>query len=51
MPYASDEWMTRLLLGFGSEVTVLAPPTLVERVRSAAAAALGAYEPAVPGAG
>ena len=51
MTYASDEWMTRLLLGFGSEVTVLAPPTLVERVRSAAAAALGAYEPAVPGAG
>lgn len=43
MTYASDEWMSRLMLGFGSEVTVLAPPTLVDRVRSAATAALRAY--------
>jgi len=43
MTYASDEWMTRLLLGFGSEVTVLSPPALVDRMRSAAAAALDAY--------
>ena len=25
MTYASEEWMSRLMLGFGSEVTVLAP--------------------------
>ena len=31
------------LLGFGSEVTVLAPQVLADRVRAAAAAALGAY--------
>ena len=43
MTYASEEWMARLLLGFGSEVTVLSPPELVDRMRSAAAAALEAY--------
>ena len=43
MTYASDEWMSRLILGFGSEVTVLAPQDLADRVRAAAAAALGAY--------
>ncbi len=43
MTYASDEWMSRLLLGFGTEVEVLAPETLVQRVRSAATGALGAY--------
>ena len=32
MTYASDEWMSRLLLGFGSEVTVLAPESLADRV-------------------
>ena len=25
MTYASDEWMSRLVLGFGAAVTVLAP--------------------------
>jgi len=43
MTYASDEWMSRLLLGFGPEVTVLGPQALVARVRAAASAALGAY--------
>ena len=33
MTYASDEWMTRLVLGFGAAVTVLAPESLAERVR------------------
>ena len=46
MTYASDEWMSRLMLGFGSEVTVLAPQALADRVRVAAAAALGAYDEA-----
>jgi proteasome accessory factor C len=43
MTYASDEWICRLLLGFGTEVVVLAPEALVQRVRTAAAEALGAY--------
>ncbi len=43
MTYASDEWIGRLLLGFGTEVVVLAPESLVQRVRTSAAAALGAY--------
>jgi proteasome accessory factor C len=43
MTYASEEWMTRLMLGFGAEVRVLAPGELADRVRTAAAAALGAY--------
>ena len=43
MTYASEEWMSRLLLGFGSEVTVLAPAELADRMRTAAAAALEAY--------
>ncbi|WP_343603248.1 YafY family protein [Mycobacterium sp.] len=46
MTYASDEWMTRLILGFGSEVRVLAPDTLAQRVRGAATAALEAYRAA-----
>jgi proteasome accessory factor C len=46
MTYASDDWMTRLVLGFGAEVTVLAPESLVERVREAAAGALRAYSAA-----
>ena len=33
MTYASDEWMARLVLGFGPDVRVLAPDSLVERVR------------------
>ena len=40
MTYASDDWMTRLVLGFGSAVQVLEPESLAQRVRDAAAAAL-----------
>ncbi|MCW2651504.1 MAG: proteasome accessory factor [Mycobacterium sp.] len=46
MTYASEEWMARLVLGFGSSVQVLAPESLAERVRRSAAAALEAYEAA-----
>lgn len=41
--YASDEWITRLILGFGSDVQVLAPATLAAQVREAASAALQVY--------
>jgi proteasome accessory factor C len=44
MTYASDEWMTRQVLGLGPAVQVLAPESLVGRVREAAAAAAAAYE-------
>jgi proteasome accessory factor C len=44
MTYASDEWMARFVLGFGSAVRVLAPESLAQRVRESAAAALHAYE-------
>ncbi|OSC39521.1 helix-turn-helix transcriptional regulator [Mycobacterium decipiens] len=47
MTYASEDWMTRLLLGFGSAVRVLAPESLAQRVRVGAAAALQAYQAAV----
>jgi proteasome accessory factor C len=43
MTYASEEWMARLLLGFGAAVRVLSPEALVERVRQSAATALEAY--------
>lgn len=43
MTYASDEWMTRLVLGMGPAVAVLAPESLAARVREAAAAALAVY--------
>ncbi len=43
MTYASDDWMTRLVLGLGPEVQVLAPEPLARRVRDAAAAALDVY--------
>ena len=33
MTYASDEWMARFVLGFGSGVRVLSPETLAQRVR------------------
>jgi proteasome accessory factor C len=46
MTYASDEWMTRLVLGFGSAVRVLAPESLARRIRGAAAAALDIYQAA-----
>jgi proteasome accessory factor C len=44
MTYASEEWMARLVLGFGAAVRVLAPDSLVERVRRNASAALHVYE-------
>ncbi|HTQ20141.1 YafY family protein [Mycobacterium sp.] len=44
MTYASDDWMARLVLGFGSAVQVLEPQALAQRVRNAAAASLAAYE-------
>ncbi|MGK2882057.1 MAG: helix-turn-helix transcriptional regulator [Mycobacterium sp.] len=50
MTYASEAWMTRFVLGFGAAVRVLEPRSLVDRVQSAAQAALAAYE-AVPAQG
>jgi proteasome accessory factor C len=44
MTYASEDWMTRLVLGFGSAVQVLAPESLAHRVRDVAAAALESYQ-------
>ncbi|MCF6388558.1 YafY family transcriptional regulator [Mycobacterium sp. MBM] len=44
MTYASEEWMTRFVLGFGSAVRVLTPHSLAEKVRETAAAAVRAYE-------
>lgn len=49
MTYASDDWMTRLVLGFGSAVRVLSPESLAQRVREAAAAGVAAYEAAEQG--
>jgi proteasome accessory factor C len=46
MTYASDDWMTRLVLGLGPAVRVLAPESLARRVRDAAAAALEVYQAA-----
>ncbi|MBW0019400.1 MAG: YafY family transcriptional regulator [Mycobacterium sp.] len=46
MTYASAEWMTRLVLGFGSAVQVLEPESLARRVRDAALKGLAAYESA-----
>lgn len=43
MTYASEDWMSRLVLGFGSAVRIVAPDSLAQRVRDAAAAALDAY--------
>jgi len=43
MTYASDEWMARFVLGFGSALRVLEPQSLSERVRELAVAALAAY--------
>jgi proteasome accessory factor C len=47
MTYASDEWMARFVLGFGSAVRVLEPASLADRVREFAASALQAYEVSV----
>jgi proteasome accessory factor C len=44
MTYASEEWMARLVLGFGAAVRVLQPDSLAQRVKSNATAALQAYE-------
>lgn len=44
MTYASDDWMARFVLGFGSAVRVLGPQALADKVRESAAAALLAYE-------
>jgi proteasome accessory factor C len=44
MTYASEDWIARVVLGFGAAVQVLAPESLAQRVRTAAAAALQAYE-------
>ncbi|MGH3970037.1 MAG: helix-turn-helix transcriptional regulator, partial [Mycobacterium sp.] len=46
MTYASDEWMTRLVLGLGPAVRVLGPESLAQRVRDAATAALAMYQAA-----
>jgi proteasome accessory factor C len=43
MTYAAEDWMARLILGFGADVTVLAPASLAERVRDAASEALAVY--------
>jgi proteasome accessory factor C len=43
MTYGAAEWMTRLVLGLGDVVTVLAPADLAADVRAAAAAAVAAY--------
>jgi proteasome accessory factor C len=44
MTYASEDWMTRLVLGFGAAVQVLEPESLAQRVRDAATAALASYQ-------
>ncbi|SON61951.1 hypothetical protein MSIMFI_03470 [Mycobacterium simulans] len=44
MTYATEDWMARLVLGFGPDVQVLAPESLARRIRDAAAAALEAYQ-------
>ncbi|MBV8863264.1 MAG: YafY family transcriptional regulator [Mycobacterium sp.] len=46
MTYASEEWLARQVLGLGSSVRVLAPESLANRVRDAAAAALESYRAA-----
>ncbi|WP_280401713.1 helix-turn-helix transcriptional regulator [Nocardia carnea] len=44
MRFATLDWMARLVLGFGSGVTVLGPPELVAAVRERSEAALAAYQ-------
>ncbi|MFF0488314.1 helix-turn-helix transcriptional regulator [Nocardia sp. NPDC004068] len=46
MRFATLDWMARLLLGFGSGVTVLGPAELVTAVRERSGAALAAYDDA-----
>ncbi|MGB8387893.1 helix-turn-helix transcriptional regulator [Mycobacterium sp.] len=47
MTYASDDWMTRLVLGFGPAVQVLEPESLARRVRDTAVAAVQSYQAAI----
>jgi proteasome accessory factor C len=47
MTYASEAWMARFVLGFGSAVRVLEPASLANRVREFAVSALRAYEVSV----
>ena len=51
MTYASDDWMARFVLGFGSGVQVVSPQTLAQRVRESAVAALRAYDVGVEAGG
>ena len=44
MTYASDAWMARFVLGFGSAVRIVEPRALAGRVRDTAVGALRAYE-------
>ncbi len=44
MTYATEVWMTRLVLGFGAAVQVVEPESLALRVRDAATAALESYQ-------
>jgi proteasome accessory factor C len=44
MTYAAEDWMARQILGFGADVTVLAPGSLADAVRTAAVDALAAYD-------
>ncbi|CAM2879936.1 YafY family protein [Prescottella defluvii] len=44
MRYGSQEWMARLVLGFGSGAQVLGPPELVDAVRERACSALDVYD-------
>ncbi|MCE5292841.1 MAG: YafY family transcriptional regulator [Nocardiaceae bacterium] len=43
MSYGTTEWMVRLVLGFGADVTVIEPTALADAVRQRAASALEAY--------
>lgn len=43
MTFASEEWLARLVLGFGADVQILEPASLADRVRESAGAALAAY--------
>lgn len=43
MRYASEDWLLRLLLGFGAQIRVLDNPALQLRLRDAAAAARAVY--------
>ncbi|WP_046320052.1 YafY family protein [Mycobacterium sp. UM_Kg1] len=43
LTYASEDWLTRLLLGMGDEVQVMAPQSLAAAVRDAALGAVAAY--------